>query len=198
MTRDPLEQLEALYAAHCRGQRAIALHLPVLRSLASECNYAVEYGVNRGGSTTALLLGARRVISLDIHLVPAYPQLKQLASDRWTFLVADSTTYDLPPCDLLFLDANHTYASVKAELQYAGRVKKYLAFHDVTTFGEIGAAGETGAWLWTPSHPGESVPQEAWGIRPAIDELMIEDPSWRIHYRAVESHGFLVLAREGR
>jgi hypothetical protein len=39
------------------------------------------------------------------------------------------------------------------------------------------------------------VPLTALGIRPAIDDLMIRDPSWRIVARYTDSHGLLVLER---
>jgi hypothetical protein len=188
------DALEALFAQHCQGRTAMARHLPYLRALAEGCDLAVEYGVNRGGSTTALLLGAQRVISLDILNVPARRQLAPLADGNWTFLQADSTKYPLPECDLLFIDADHTYNSVKAELQHADQVRKYLAFHDTLTFASIGAAGESGALRWTPV-TGQSVPWEHLGIRPAIDELMIRDRSWQIKYSSWESHGFLVMER---
>jgi hypothetical protein len=39
------------------------------------------------------------------------------------------------------------------------------------------------------------VPTDALGIRPAIDELLIRDPSWRIVAHYTDSHGLLVLER---
>lgn len=191
MNRDGIE---TLYHMHCNGRTAMAHHLPYLRVLAEGCELAVEYGVNKGGSTTALLLGAQRVISLDIINVPVQARISPLAGDAWTFVQADSTKYDLPECDLLFLDANHSYRAVKAELRQAHRVKKYLAFHDTLTFGSIAAKGETGTLAWIPE-AGKPTPYEHLGIRPAIDELMIRDKSWQLKYSSWESHGFLVLER---
>ena len=186
--------LESMYQLHCAGRTAMAHHLPYLRALAEGCGLAVEYGVNRGGSTTALLLGAQQVISVDIVNVPIRAKLQTVAGETWSFVQADSTKYDLPKCDLLFIDACHTYAAVKAELRKAYRVTKYLVFHDTLTFGSIGADGETGRLRWTPV-VGQSVPYEHLGVRPAIDELMIHDKSWQLKYSSWQSHGFLVLQR---
>jgi hypothetical protein len=96
---------------------------------------------------------------------------------------------------MLFVDSLHTFAQCDAELRrHADSVRKLLVFHDTITFGSIGAAGETGkhSWIYTP---GESVPQQHLGIRPAIDNLMIRDHSWKIVGHHTESHGLLVLER---
>jgi hypothetical protein len=96
----------------------------------------------------------------------------------------------------MFVDSLHTYEQVRAEAVHADRARRYLVFHDVSTFGEVGAVGETGRQSWTYVAGRGSVPMQHRGIRPAIDELMIRDPSWRIIERRVESHGLLVLARD--
>ena len=187
--------LEEVYEQHCKSGTAIAAHLPRLRALADGLDVAVEFGVKRGASATALLLGAKRVISVDIQETPQARAIEALADGRWLYLIGDSRRADLPPSDLLFIDSQHDYAHVKAELQaHAHHVRRYLIFHDVSTFGEVAAVGETGkqAWQYTP---GQSVPQAHWGIRPAIDWLQIVDDSWRVKARYVDSHGLLVLER---
>lgn len=187
--------LEDLYQQHCKSGTAIAAHLPRLRALADGLALAIEFGVKRGASSTALLLGAKQVISLDIVETPQARAIESLAGGRWDYRIEDSRSAQLPPCDLLFVDSQHDYAHVKAELEaHAHHVRRYLIFHDVSTFGEVAAVGETGkqAWQYTP---GQSVPSAYWGIRPAIDWLQIVDDSWRIKARYVDSHGLLVLER---
>lgn len=190
--------LEALYAQHCASGSAMAAHLPRLRTLATGCEQAVEFGVKRGASTTALLLGAERVISYDIAATPQAKALERIAGPRWRYRIEDSRTATLPLCDLLLVDSLHTYAQVQAELlAHADRARHWLVFHDVSTFGEIGADGETGRPLWAYT-VGQSVPPAAYGIRPAIDALMMRDPSWYIAARYTDSHGLLVLERRCR
>lgn len=187
--------LEELYQQHCRSGTAIAAHLPRLRALADGLDLAIEFGVKRGASSTALLLGAGRVISVDIVRTSEALAIEPIAVDRWSYRIEDSRSAQLPECDLLFLDSQHDYAHVKAELQaHADHVRRYLVFHDVSTFGEVAAVGETGRQAWQYA-PGQSVPMVHWGIRPAIDELMVRDDSWRIKARYVDSHGLLVLER---
>lgn len=190
--------LEALYAKHCASGSAMAAHLPRLRALAEGCELAVEFGVKRGASSTALLLGANHVISYDIVATPDAQALQRMVGGRWAYRLQDSRTADVPLCDLLLLDSLHQYAQVKAELDaHADRARHWLVFHDVSTFGEIGADGESGRHLWTYT-VGQSVPPAAYGIRPAIDELLIRDPTWHIAARYVDSHGLLVLERRCR
>jgi len=192
----PPRTLEDLYAQHCASGSAMAAHLPRLRALAEGCALAVEFGVKRGASSAALLLGATHVISYDVRETPEARVLEQLAGARWEYRLEDSRAAACPPCDLLFVDSLHTYDQVRAELAaHADHVRRWLVFHDVLTFGTVGAKGESGEQIH-PYRRGESVPRDALGIRPAIDELLIRDRSWHIAASYSDSHGLLVLRRE--
>lgn len=190
-----MDQLEEIYRKHCTGGTAIAAHLPRLRALAKGLEVAAEFGVKRGASSAALLLGAASVYSYDIVATPDALAIKALVGERWHYQIGDSRTADVPSCDLLFVDSAHDYEHVKAELSaHADKARRYLVFHDVLTFGSVGARGESGDQLWAYKR-GVSVPRECLGIRPAIDELMIRDPSWHIAASYTDSHGLLVLER---
>ncbi len=187
--------LERLYASYCQSAAAIAPHLPRLRALGQGRSLVVEFGVKRGMSSTAWLLSAQHVISYDITPTPQARELKELVPE-WDYRLQDTVEADIPECDLLFIDSLHTFAQVDAELRrHADRVRQMLVFHDVTTFGEVGAVGETGKQAWTYRAGGGSVPLAYQGIRPAIDALMIRDASWHIAARYVDGHGLLVLER---
>lgn len=188
-------QLERLYDEHVAAKTAMSAHLPRLRALAQGLDLAVEFGVKRGGSSTALLLGAARVLSFDLVATAEARALRRLVGDRWTYRIEDSRAAQVPECDLLLVDSLHTYAQVRDELAAHGhKARRYLVFHDVTTFGEVGADGETGCQQWTYVR-GQSVPAEYLGIRPAIDEYMARDDTWKIRARYADSHGLLVLER---
>jgi hypothetical protein len=179
--------LETIYAEWCRMPTASSPHLPTLRSLASECGVCVELGCRDGASATALLLGTDAdVYSFDIEPRPRAMRLAEIVGERWHYVIGDSRTADVPECDLMFVDAQHDYAHVNAELlAHAGKVRKYLCFHDTITFGSHGAIGESGRY-----------DPEVLGIRPAIDQLMMRDESWRLVRHDTHSHGFLVLQRK--
>jgi hypothetical protein len=186
-----------IYAAHVCSSLAIAPHLPRLRALASECRHVMEFGVKRGASSSALLMGASvGVTSYDVIETPEARALEVVAGEMWHYRIGSSLAAPRVECDMLFIDSLHTYAQCKAELdRHADSVMRYLVFHDSLTFGSIGADGETGRHSWSYV-PGQSVPVEHLGIRPAIDELMIRDPAWGIAAHYTDSHGLLVLERE--
>lgn len=184
-----------IYRRHVAGSTAIAPHLPRLRELAAQCESAVEFGVKKGASSSALLLGVNFLTSFDIAETPEARELQKIVGARWDYRIEDSRKASIPECDLMFVDSDHTYGQVKAECAHADKARRFIVFHDVTTFGEVGAVGETGRQSWTYVPDGGSCPKEHLGIRPAIDELMIRDPSWRIIERRTESHGLLVLER---
>jgi hypothetical protein len=188
--------LEALYTRHlAETRRAMTAHLPRLRALATGLDLAVEFGVKYGASSVALLLGAQHVISYDTVVTPQAKSLQAVAGPRWEYRLQDSRRAMPTPCDLLLVDSLHTYAQVRAELaRHAAAVGRYLVFHDTITFGSIGANGETGKWIWR-QEPGVAVTIDHLGIRPAIDELMIADPTWCLKAHYVDSHGLLVLER---
>jgi hypothetical protein len=187
--------LLAHYEAACRKPSAIQPHLSRLRDLASGCTLAVEFGVKRAASSSALLLGASCLISYDLVPTPEAQRLHGLLRYRWDYHIGDSRYAPAVDCELLFIDSLHTYEQCRDELtRHADLVSRYLVFHDTITFGSIGAAGESGQhrWIYTP---GQAVPKEALGIRPAIDELMMRDRSWHIRAHYTDSHGLLVLER---
>ncbi|HET9270558.1 MAG TPA: hypothetical protein VFO31_20415 [Vicinamibacterales bacterium] len=187
--------LQAHYAAACAKPTAIQPHLPRLRDLAAGCDLVVEFGVKKAASSSALLLGAERVISYDLVPTPEARLLHAATRDRWDYRIGDSRYAPVTDCELLFVDSLHTYEQCRDELaRHADAVSQFLVFHDTITFGSIGAQGESGQhrWIYTPGTP---CPAAALGIRPAIDELMIRDPSWRIRAHYTDSHGLLVLER---
>ena len=192
-----VDALEAFYRDELNHpERAMTAHLPTLRRFASQCSIVAEFGVKKGASSSALLLGAQEVWSWDIVETKSARNLARIAGSRWHYQIQSSLDAVLPShCSMLFIDSLHTFAQCDSELErHADQVSELLVFHDVTTFGEVGALGETGRQSWA-YEPGTTVPEAHWGIRPAIDRLMIRDRSWRILRRDVHGHGLLVLGR---
>lgn len=165
-----------------------------LRKLASECDLVVEFGVRKGVSTFALLLGAKRVISYDLYTNKNVSDLKIMAGDHWRFIQQDTLKAEIPKCDMIFFDTLHTYTHLKKELiRHGHKARKYLVFHDTITFGIQGADGATGAYIkgW---EKGVFDPDNH-GIRLAIDQYMVDNRQWFIKYHWPHSNGLLVLQR---
>lgn len=191
-----MQTIESIYAAHCAGNTAISPHLPRLRALAEGLDTCVEFGVKRGASSSALLLGAKRVVSYDIAETPQARELQKIAGDRWEYRIEDSRKAAVPECDLLFVDSQHDYETCYAELMAHGNnARKFLVLHDHMTFGVVGADGETGRQKWQYVPGKGSVPLDCLGILQAVFDFMATWRSWRVEASFPESHGLLVLRR---
>jgi hypothetical protein len=171
--------IEDEYQALLREDSDIVAHLPKLMELASQCRKPIcELGVRTGRSTTALLRGAKvPVHSWDIDPCrAAREKLEPLAEGRWHFTQGDSLGARLPECDMLFIDTEHTYLQLRAELYlHHARVNKYIAMHDT--------------WMW-------EFPQYSEGMRRAIDEFQEDFPHWITGYENKECNGLTVLYNE--
>lgn len=196
--------VQKAYDMHLRSGTAIAAHLPRLRLLAGGMSTITEFGVKRGASSSAFLLGLINAYSVGVltsYDVVETPQARALAltvgEERWRYRIQSSLDAPREPTDLLFVDSLHTYDQTRAELErHADSVAKLLIFHDTMTFGCVGADGESGKQLWDYGrHRGQPVPDYAYGIRPAVDQLMMRDSTWRIMCHHLDSHGLLVLER---
>lgn len=134
-----ISDLHTEYRRRCKTKSDIHWHLPKLRELASECTVVAEYGVRTGNSTVALLDGLPEngtLHSYDLNtpaLEFALPPLK-----HWVFHKANTRHVSLlmKNVDGLFIDSWHAAEQVATELENsAPNVGKWIAFHDVQTFG---------------------------------------------------------------
>ena len=136
---------DGLYRMRLSTPHNIERHLPMIRAYASRCIHVTEFGVERGWSTSALLAsGARHVRSYDLVRREEVSLLEGIAIVEgvdFKFIQADTREVDIEPTDLLFIDTDHTFEQVDAELARSiGQVGRFLVFHDVETFPEIGPA----------------------------------------------------------
>lgn len=161
-------------------------HLGTLRTLARQtCGDVAEFGVRTGNSTIALLAGIEdrpeggTLHSYDLNPAQLTPPDRTRA--KWNFTQADTSKLAaIPYVDLLFIDTLHTYEQVKAELQHARRVNRYLAFHDTTLCG------------WQDEHFGTGG-----GINRAIFEFLLSPQGrhWSVCHHNPANNGLTVLER---
>jgi hypothetical protein len=58
---------------------------------------------------------------------------------------ADTRKCTIPECDLLWIDTLHNGSQLEIELElHASKAKRFIAFHDTTTYGEKGETEEVG------------------------------------------------------
>jgi hypothetical protein len=178
--------LNDLYNLKCSDKSDINEHLPTLKRYAEECDHITEMGVRWVVSTYAFMMGKpKEMVSYDIVPVEKHgvdrQYLVDLANDndiKYEFIVADTRELEITETDLLFIDTWHIYEQLKKELELHGnKAKKYIIFHDTTTF-EINGEGDGYVGLW-----------------PAIDEFLIDNPHWVIHERFTNNNGLTILKR---
>jgi GT2 family glycosyltransferase len=138
--------VEDLYSRHCSIVSDINEHLPTLRRIAEECEHVTEFGTRSGVSTSALLAAQpKKLISYDVAAQCACKELKKVSGKTNLVYVHGPEIGNTLTCPVieetgfLFIDTKHTGDQVFIELdRHAARVRKYIAFHDVVTYGEKG------------------------------------------------------------
>ena len=182
------------YLLACLEPSDIQLHLPLLKEIAMQCHHVTEFGARDFVSTLALIEGTPRfVISYDFNNNPRYTFIREHAISMgvsFGYVVEDVRyTEEIPPTDFLFIDTLHDYDQVRKELQlHAGQVRKFIAFHDVTTFGLKDESDQT------DPHAG-ILPKETEGLLPAIFEFLVNNPEWRVYRYQHYNNGMLILKR---
>lgn len=154
------QELEARYQRACETPSDINEHLPLLRHLASQCEHVTEFGTRWANGSTIAFLAAQPEQFIAYDLEPKYVvsqpvlDLVQLAgATRFQPRCASTLEVTIEPTELLFIDTLHSYEQCKAELWKHGEpdhfsgvckcfVKKYLVFHDTSTFGHTGEDGK--------------------------------------------------------
>jgi cephalosporin hydroxylase len=170
-------------------------HLPILKKYAEECETIVEIGLGFGNSTLAFLEAAPKLVT-TIEIDPRWNEgiqadLRKIADEknvRYDIIFGDSRSENtnVPhEMDFLFIDGDHSHLTVKRELElYANRVKKYIGFHDIVTFGYRDM-------IIVPENPNEH------GINWAIERFLEENNNWKIDYVSIFNNGLLILKNNG-
>lgn len=171
------------FAIACSRQTDINLHLPLLFKLTneSECRHVTEFGVRDGQSTRAFLASSCTLRSYDLYKDPSVQRLFDIAKSSnldKEYIVGNSLEVDIEPTDMLFIDTDHNYKQLQAELdKHHSKVSKYIVMHDTTTYGG-------------PSQ-GDPI-----GLLAAVMEfLALQHRSWRVGYHSHECNGLTILSR---
>ena len=180
-----MELLETIYNEECERRSDINEHLPTLKRYAEECDHVTEMGVRWVVSTFAFMMGKpKKLISIDIDPIEKYKiktsdlvLLAKTAGVEFEFILGDTTKIEIEETDFLFIDTLHTYNQLKKELfLHSNKAKKYIGFHDTTTFAQVGEYKEKGLW-------------------PAIEEFLNDNPEWVIAEKFENNNGLTILKR---
>lgn len=171
---------EKEYQDACVRDTDIHEHLPVLSELTSQCTHVTELGVGWAQSTRAFL---RHDVELHSYEFMPQPGIREFfeqaknAGRNVTLHVDDTRKVEIAETDLLFVDSLHIYEQVQKELElHAGKARKYIGFHDTTTYADRGEFGGRGIW-------------------PAIQEFIDSHPEWQLVERRTNNNGLTILKR---
>lgn len=171
---------EKEYKEACDRVTDIHEHLPLLSMLTSECNHVTELGVGWAQSTRAFLNHDVELHSYELSPQPGIPEFFEEAKNSGrnvTLHIADTRKVEIEPTDFLFVDSLHIYEQVQEELRlHANKAKKFIGFHDTTSYEFNGEFGGKGIW-------------------PAIQEFMDTHPEWEMVCRLTNNNGLTVLKR---
>jgi len=175
---------ELEYQMACTRYTDIHEHLPVLSKLTEECTHVTEFGVGFGQSSRAFLRHPVELHSYEFEPLPGVVEFFVAARRGGRdvkFHVADTRKVVIQETDLLMVDSLHTYDQVKEELRlHADKARKYIVFHDTTSFEFKGEGGAPGIW-------------------PAIQEFIDSHPEWEMIERRFNNNGLTTLKRvEGK
>jgi len=187
-------------------------HFPALIKYGSECEHITEMGVRWITSTWAFLgCFPKKLVSYDLQnpsfwdinnpeekleiinrgynkIQDVYDVANEFGLD-YTFIQANVLDIEIEETDLLFIDTCHSYKHLKEELKlHASKVKKYLVFHDTTTYAHIDETNyETLGGMFVA---------EGIGIWKAIEEFLQDNPQWKLEQRYMHNNGLTILKNE--
>ena len=171
---------EQIYEEACNKDTDIHEHLPVLSKLTSECKHVTELGVGWAQSTRAFL---RHDVTLHSYeyapqpgIIDFFTEARKAGRDVHLH-INDTRKVEIEENDLLFVDSLHIYEQVQEELRlHADKARKYIVFHDTTTYADNGEFGGRGIW-------------------PAIQEFVDSHPEWHLIERRANNNGLTTLIR---
>jgi hypothetical protein len=178
-------QLNKLYDRVKNGSRGFNVvslkpHLDICKSYGSLCKTVTVFGVETGCSVAAFLVsGCKKLYAYDLNITANAKMIEQAAENDNVFFrlyQKDHLKVKIKKTDLLFIDTDHWYGQIKAELEHHhNRVRKWILMHDTETFGLI--------------NPFDGRP----GMKAAIYEFMEAHPEWQIKEHFDMGHGLTVL-----
>lgn len=183
----------AKYQSLCNTSSDINELLPLLALYASRCSHITEMGV-RGVVSTYAFLATRpdKLISYDIGTHPNVLECAEQCvreNQHWQFIEADVLNVSIEPTDFLFIDTFHTASQLQSELHlHADKVKKFIAFHDTTTYWEKGEDSYEAV-----AHNQKNCGR---GLRHAIEPFLAAHPEWQLELRAYNNNGLSIISRK--
>lgn len=193
------------YNELCIKKSDINEHLPILCKYASKCESVIECGVrrcvsswalaygllNNGKSSKKLLLNDVVVCDID-EFIHATSQLDIDISFQWC---SNLELIMEDPYDMVFIDTWHVYGQLKRELTKFGNVvKKYIILHDTTIDAVYGESVRNKHNVQEKMETyGMTEEEVTTGLQRAIDEFLIDNPTWKVLEIFTNNNGLTIL-----
>ena len=121
-----------------------------------------------------------RLVSYDLYrdanVTMAFEEARELGKN-YSYCIEDVLKSDIEDTDLLFIDTFHSEVQLSQELNlHCHKVKRYLIFHDVETYGWVGEDGAN-------------------GILRILMEFLTFNHYWKPVYYTRINNGLLILER---
>ena len=190
-----MNEIDKIFNELCNKPSDINEHLPTLKKYAERCKHITEFGTRYVVSTWAFLYGYPEklvcydlLLGLNLTIVEEnINRIKKISDElniSFEFNAGDVLEKTIEETDLLFIDTYHEYNQLKNELRlHSKKVKKYLIFHDTTTYGEFGE---------TFKEPNTK------GILPAINEFLNDNEDWTLIEKFENNNGLIILEKNGK
>lgn len=186
------EEVQEIFDHYKNTGGDISEHLETLKKYASECESIIELGVRYIVSTWSFILGQPKILySIDLYppsyyvsngdtvLQLVYKYCKDLGI-QFQFIQTNDLDISFDSVDMLFIDTEHTYTQLSAELNlHADHVKKYIIMHDTELFAEVC----------------EYDGKEYGGMKRAMFEFLDKHPEWMLKEHYTNNNGLSILER---
>jgi hypothetical protein len=187
-----MEKLNQWYQHMCQTPSDINENLPHLFEYAQMCESIIEMGTREGCSIYAFAAAKPKFLrSMDLYRNGHAGELEEACREvgiDYEHQVASTLEVDVPEVDMIFIDTEHSYAQLKAELALHGnKAKRFLVFHDTVTFGysDSSSYGDQGLELVEGKR----------GLMPAINEFLEANPHWVVDLVKENNNGMTFLRR---
>ena len=162
-------------------------HIEILYAYARKCDHVTELGVRSVVATWAFLKGAKTYRGYDMFEHPNMKIIPDVHDDA-SIIIADVLDVEIDATDFLFIDTFHTASQLEKELKlHADKARKYIGFHDTSTFWIKGEEPY-------PGMGGKGVDCGR-GLKFAIEPFLKNNTQWTVVYRTDRNNGLTIIQR---
>jgi hypothetical protein len=205
-----MEEIRDEYIKLCKTSSEMNEHLPTLLKYASECNsvlelsvrgciscYALVYGLLKNKNNETKEFNMKDIREYNIKELINYCNSLPEKTSIYYFLMNEANINLNKKVDLTFINTWHVYGRLKRELEKFSKItNKYIIMHDTTLYA---INGETMRNNWNAYNQsiltGIPIEEITKGMKPAIEEFLINHSEWKIKEIFINNNGLTILEK---